>query len=179
MDVPPQIAFHGFDASPSLRAVIEEKIADLERFHPHIIGCDVRVELPHRRKTHGNIWHVKIVVSLRGDDVRVNREAEADDRHEDPLPTVRDAFAQAKRQLQDRRRREYGETKRHEEIPVATVHALMPDHGFISTVDGRQLYFHRNSVLDGGFEALAVGSRVTFVEEDGVEGPQASTVWPA
>ena len=43
--------------------------------------------------------------------------------------------------------------------------------------DGRQLYFHRNSVL-GGVDRLAVGDEVRFTEENGNEGPQASTVDP-
>jgi cold shock CspA family protein/ribosome-associated translation inhibitor RaiA len=175
MDTAPQIAFHGFDGSPSLRRVIEEKIDNLERFYPHIVTCEVTVEQPHKSKNRGNHWRVKIVVSIPGEDVRVTRETEIE-RHEDPLPTVRDAFAQAKRQLQERRSRQVGEVKHHEEAPVATVHALGADHGFISTLDGRQLYFHANSVLNGGFDDLSVGAKVTFVEEDGVEGPQASTV---
>jgi cold shock CspA family protein/ribosome-associated translation inhibitor RaiA len=44
------------------------------------------------------------------------------------------------------------------------------------TADGREIYFHRNSVLNGGFARLAVGSHVTFAEELGEKGAQASTV---
>lgn len=35
---------------------------------------------------------------------------------------------------------------------------------------------HRNSVLEGRFEELEVGTNVRFAEEEGLEGPQASTV---
>ena len=42
--------------------------------------------------------------------------------------------------------------------------------------DGREIYFHRNSVLDAGFDRVSVGAEVRFVEEEGVRGPQASTV---
>ncbi len=49
-------------------------------------------------------------------------------------------------------------------------------YGFIETADGREVYFHRNSVLDDAFEHLTVGSEVRFVEEMGEKGPQASTV---
>ncbi len=44
------------------------------------------------------------------------------------------------------------------------------------TADERDIYFHRNSVLDDGFDKLEVGTRVTFSEEQGIKGPQASTV---
>jgi cold shock CspA family protein len=40
----------------------------------------------------------------------------------------------------------------------------------------RRIYFHRNSVIDGGFDRLAVGAHVAFTEEEGDKGPQASTV---
>jgi len=36
--------------------------------------------------------------------------------------------------------------------------------------------FHRNSVLNGGFDRLKPGSRVSFTEEMGEKGLQASTV---
>ena len=52
------------------------------------------------------------------------------------------------------------------------------EFGFIETNDGREIYFHRNSVLNGDFAKLAVGAHVTFAEEMGDKGPQASTVKP-
>ena len=59
-----------------------------------------------------------------------------------------------------------------------TVSELDPlgEFGLIETSDGREIYFHRNSVLNGEFAKLSVGSRVTFAEEIGDKGPQASTV---
>ena len=52
----------------------------------------------------------------------------------------------------------------------------LEDYGFIKTHDGRRVYFHRNSVLDGRFDELDLESEVVFVEEMGNVGPQASTV---
>jgi cold shock CspA family protein len=67
--------------------------------------------------------------------------------------------------------------KAHEGQPTGTVVRLdeLGEFGFLETSDGREIYFHRNSVLDG-FEHLSVGSRVSFAEEMGEKGPQASTV---
>ena len=53
---------------------------------------------------------------------------------------------------------------------------LGEEYGFIRTVDGRDVYFHKNSVLDFDWDALDEGAGVAFEEEDGNEGPQASTV---
>ncbi len=68
--------------------------------------------------------------------------------------------------------------KAHAEQPPATVARLDRGggFGFLATADGREIYFHRNSVLDDGFEKLDAGMRVAFAEEQGEKGPQASTV---
>ena len=50
------------------------------------------------------------------------------------------------------------------------------DSGFIETLDGREIYFHRDAVLDGAFNRMVLGSEVRFVEEEGENGPQARIV---
>jgi ribosome-associated translation inhibitor RaiA/cold shock CspA family protein len=176
MEVEPQIAFHGFEPSPSLRALIEHRISLLERYHPHVITCRVAVEMPHRRHRKGNVWHVKVNVSIPGRDIAIQREAEIGRRHEVPEAAVRDAFDAARRRLQERARRMQGSVKVHEGQPDAIVEALGPDHGFLTTPDGRSMYFHEHSLLDAKLDDLSPGARVSYVEEDGIEGPQASTV---
>jgi cold shock CspA family protein/ribosome-associated translation inhibitor RaiA len=175
MQTEPEIAFHGVEPSDALRAQIEHRIAQLERFHAHITRCRVTIELPHRRHQQGNRWQIKLVVAVPGDEIVVNREGDAA-RDGEPAAAVRDAFDAARRQLQDHARRHGGEVKHHEGTPSAAVIAVGADHGFLATDDGRQVYFHAHAVLDDAFDRLSPGARVTFVEEDGVEGPQASTV---
>jgi cold shock CspA family protein len=71
-----------------------------------------------------------------------------------------------------------GQVKHHEGPPIGKVVQLDPlgEFGLLETSDGQEIYFHRNSVLDGDYANLAVGSRVTYAEEMGEKGPQASTV---
>src|SRR5437763_1887860 len=73
---------------------------------------------------------------------------------------------------------------------IGSISAAAPDHGriarllpaqncgFILSPDGSEIYFHRNSVVNGAFEELAVGDEVRFVAQhsESAEGPQASTV---
>ena len=89
---------------------------------------------------------------------------------------INDAFKRARRQLQDRVRHLRSQVKTHAEPPIGTVTTLNNDFGFLETADGREVYFHRNSVLNEGFARLKIGTRVTFAEEMGEKGPQASTV---
>jgi cold shock CspA family protein len=74
--------------------------------------------------------------------------------------------------------RAQGQVKHHEGLPIGTIVRIDPsgEFGFLETSDGQEVYFHRNSVLADGFSRLTVGSRVTFAEEPGDKGAQATTV---
>jgi cold shock CspA family protein len=52
------------------------------------------------------------------------------------------------------------------------------DYGIIQSSTGKEVYFHRNSVLHDDFDSLTVGCEVRYAEEAGEKGPQASTVAP-
>ncbi|HEV3112469.1 MAG TPA: cold shock domain-containing protein [Candidatus Binataceae bacterium] len=63
--------------------------------------------------------------------------------------------------------------RRTKQVPQAHVSKVFDDCGFLETPDGREIYFHRNKVLNDGFVKLRVGTHVRFVEEEGNQGPQA------
>jgi cold shock CspA family protein len=65
-----------------------------------------------------------------------------------------------------------------EPTPEGEVVRLFPyeGYGFIRAPDGREVYFHKHSVLDEAFDRLEVGTRVRYAEEAGEAGPQASSV---
>jgi cold shock CspA family protein len=92
---------------------------------------------------------------------------------------LKKAFALARRRLQDVAREMRGDVKSHA-VPQSSgrVQKLFArsGYGIIEDQDGREIYFHRNSVLNGGFAKLKAGTRVRFVETEGEKGPQASTV---
>jgi ribosomal subunit interface protein len=182
MQTPLEIRFHQMDPSAALEARIREKAARLERFADRISSCRVVVEQEHRQHTKGNLFRVKIDIGVPGREIVVDRKGPKDHAHEDVYVALRDAFAAATRQLEDWVRARRGQTKTHEAPAHGRVHMidLGADFGFISSVDGQEIYFHRNSVVNGGFDQLEVGSEVRFViaEGEGVEGSQASTVQP-
>lgn len=180
MRVPLQITFEGgLEPSDALRARVEREADKLERVSGDIISCRVAVIGRGRHHRQGGLYAVRLQVTTpREQDIVIDRNPPADHAHEDAFVTVRDAFAAARRRLQDRRRIQTGQIKVHEAQPQGRVIALNPvdDFGLIESEDGREIYFHRNSVLNGGFEGLRVGSTVRFAEEQGDKGPQASTV---
>jgi cold shock CspA family protein len=91
---------------------------------------------------------------------------------------VREAFDIARRRLQDYVRRQRGTVKAAARQPRGRVVQLFPidAYGYIEAEDGHEVYFQRSSVLKDAFDRLAIGRPVSFVEEPGEKGPQASTV---
>jgi cold shock CspA family protein/ribosome-associated translation inhibitor RaiA len=179
MQTPVEIDFQGMPATREIQSAIAKHVADLEQRYGRITAGRVVLKAPGGRHHTGGLYEVNIRIALPdGREVNVDRTAMADERHSDLHFAVNDAFKRARRQLQDQVRQLQGQVKAHEDLPIGTVSRLdsSGEFGFIESSDGREIYFHRNSVLDNSFARLTIGTRVTFAEEDGDKGPQASTV---
>ena len=178
MQIPVQILFHNMDPSPAVEAAVRERAKKLEHFSANITSCRVKVEAPHKHHTKGKTYRVVVDVRVPGGEVVASRDPGQDHAHEDVYVAIRDAFNAAGRQLQDYVRVHRGKVKRHESQhhgKITTMHQDM-DCGRITTPDGREVYFHRNSVLSADFETLQPGVEVRFDEEQGDQGPQATSV---
>lgn len=202
MEIPLKISFRNMDSSKAIEDNIREKAAKLGSFCDRILSCRVAVEAPHRHHHKGKSYVVRIDLTVPGGELVVNRapqrlaaaktsrskEPEKDftevhepskhAAHEDIYVAIRDAFNAAGRKLQDYVRRQSGAVKAHDASANARVARLFPAerYGFLETADGREIYFHGNSVLAPGFERMDIGAEVHFAEEPGENGPQASTV---
>ncbi len=203
--IPLQITFKNMATSEVIENHIREAARKLESFYGEIMGCRVLVETPHQHHRKGKQYHIRIDLTVPGGEfvikraprlitdrpsrfekasdevaLRESRELSKYAAHDDIELSIRDAFDAARRKLQDYARRRRGVVKIHDGSPHARVSKLYPDEGFgfLETSDGREIYFHANSVLDTGFAALKIGKEVHFVEELGENGPQATTVTP-
>ena len=178
MQLPLQITFKDMAPSPAIESQVRDKSTKLERFFDRIIGCHVTIEAPHRHSHKGRLYGVRIDLTVPGREIVVTHSGPRDHRHEDIGVAIGDAFRAAERQLEDHARKSRGAVKAH----VAPLHGhvtkLMPDFGFVTTSDGQEVYFHRNSVTDAGFARLEVGSevRLAVAEGESAQGPQATTV---
>ncbi len=178
MKLPLQVTFRNMEPSPALEARVRQLAARLDRFSAHIMHCHIVVEEPHRHHHQGGLFDVKIDITVPGAQIAIQRSHPATHAHEDPYVALRDAFRAARRKLEDYEREHRGDVKVHTGLPHGRICELNADQGFgrIETDDGRLIYFHRNSVLERPFEDLNTGTEVSFVEEAGDRGPQASTV---
>jgi ribosomal subunit interface protein len=183
MQIPVEITFKEIERSAAVEARIRELAAKLERVFDRVIRCDVMVETPHRHQQKGRQFHVRVRLTVPGGEIVASHDPGTEEAHEDVYVALRDAFNAARRQLEDHARKSL---KRGEGAPKERAGA---DHGRVTFLDvekawgriepedGRQIYFHRNTVLSG-VDELQVGDEVRFTEEMGDKGPQASSVDP-
>jgi ribosomal subunit interface protein len=178
MDQALQITFRNMEPSPAVEATIREKVAKLEQFYSHIVSCRVVVELDHRHHHKGNHYRVAVHMKVPEGELVANRTPDQHHSHTDAFVAVRDAFDAIKKQLDGYASKRRGDVKLHEAPPVGRVLRLdrAAGFGFIGTSDGREIYFHRNSVVNVNFDSIDEGAEVRFAEEMGDEGPQASSV---
>lgn len=182
MQLPLQITFRHMDSSPAVEARIRQKVGELERFFDRIISCRVIVECAHPRRRQGNLFRVRVDLKVPGAAIVVGRDPALRHAHEDVYVAIRDSFDAARRLLEDRVHEGRGEVKTHSVPEHGKVSRLLPerDCGFLVSADGKEIYFHKNSVADDLYGRLEIGDEVRFVaqERESAEGPQASTVVP-
>jgi len=191
-----QITYRNVMPSATIEEWIREEAEKLDTFYRHIVACRVAVHVPHRHHRKGSLYHIRIDLQVPGGEIIVNREptlasevrvlehpAAAKHLELHPLMknlhlAIKSAFRIAARRLQDYARRQRGEVKLHLPLAHAFVSKIFPaeGYGFLTSNDGREIYFHENSVLNDAFPHLELGTAVSFVEELGDHGPQASTV---
>jgi cold shock CspA family protein len=179
METPLEVDFQGMTPGLTLQDFVAEHVAGLETRFGRITACRVVVKGPGDHHRHGGPYEVNIHLALpNGREVGVDRTRHADERHADVRYAISDAFRRTRRQLEDQTRKLRGKVKHHEGPPTATVAKVDPslDYGFLATADGREIYFHQNSLVDAAMSDLEPGTRVTFHEARGDQGPQASTV---
>lgn len=176
MQLPAQITFRGVPRSDAVEAALHERIAKLETFFPQIMSCRVMVEATHHHHHQGNLYHVRVELGVPGREIVASHERHDMHQHEDVYVAIRDAFDATRRQLEEYARERRGDVKSHAPPLHGKVASLDGDTGYIVSSDGREVSFHRNSVVDGDFNQLQPGHEVRFSEEATEQGPHATTV---
>ena len=154
----------------------------LDKFADGITSC--RVSLTQDQASHhkGNRYSVMVEVRMPPNHDLAARKAKVIRDMQTQLPALINlAFGAIERQLKKTAELRRGEGRRKIATtaqPHGIVEKLFDEgYGFLRAVgDERQVYFHRNSVLHGEFERLAIGTEVRFTPQDGDDGPQASSV---
>ncbi|MGE0821215.1 MAG: HPF/RaiA family ribosome-associated protein [Candidatus Binatia bacterium] len=169
-----RITAHDVPLPEAAEIEIRKKVAKLESLYPRLVSCHVIVNTPARYphdKT--GLYSINIDLTAPGTELTVTRKEAAD-----LMVAIHKAFDAARRQVRNYAHRQRGDVKVPETPPHGVITKLfsLEGYGFLETWDGREIYFHRNSVLENKFDELEIGDEVRFAEEQGERGPQASTV---
>lgn len=175
MQIPLQVTFRNFPHSQVIDSQIREHAEKLNEFHNHLMSCRVVVDMPHKHHHQGKLYNVRIDLTVPGNELVVSRNP-----HEDFFVALRDAFNDAKRQLEEIASKKHRSMSRanHRKFPMqGYVSQLFPErgYGFIETIDGTEIYFNECTVHPS-FNQLRIGSEVQFLEEMGEKGLQPASV---
>jgi cold shock CspA family protein len=180
MQVPLEVTYRNLDKTAALETLIQEKVAKLEEVCDHISSCRVAVEKVHDQPDHGSPFRVRVDLTVPpGHELAVAKNPAESTQYVPLESVVRSAFDAARKQLVKLVDRQQNRTKSHPEQEMgAIVTQLFPEegYGFLRDLDGQEIYFHRNSVLNDDFDRLTLGTGVHCFVQEGDEGPQASTV---
>ena len=115
MDIPLELAFHNIEPSDAVKTAVQAHVNKLEKFHDHIVGCRVSIEMPHKsQKAVGNPPDVHIVVRVPGKEIVVSHKYNHDGHKKaatDTYAVIEEAFLVAQQQLKNHRRISHGDVK--------------------------------------------------------------------
>jgi ribosomal subunit interface protein len=182
MQIPLEITYLDVEKTDALEALVHEKVAKLEQVCDHMSSCRVGLEKTHDRPKSGSPYRVRIDITVPpGHEIAAVKNPGEGDQY-DPLETViRSAFDAARRQLVKLTEKQRDEVKSHPEQETGAMVTKLfseQEYGFIRSLDSdEEIYFHRNSVINGDFDRIAVGTGVRYVAQQDEEGLlHASTV---
>jgi Sigma 54 modulation protein / S30EA ribosomal protein len=102
MQIAPEITFEGSDSSDAARAQILGEIERPESHNQRINGCRVKVIAPSHKDRHGVGFQVHIWLTLPPHgNIVVNNTGSNESRNEHVQVAIKDAFAVARRQIDD------------------------------------------------------------------------------
>jgi cold shock CspA family protein/ribosome-associated translation inhibitor RaiA len=174
-----EVSFRGIEKNEGIDEVIRKKVEKLEEIFPDLIGCRIALSQPQHSQRSGSPYRVRIDMTVPGNEFVVTRESGKGDMHEPLNRVLGDAFDAARRILREHMQRQRGDVKAPaEEETTALVVRLFPSegYGFLKTLEGEEIYFHKNSVLHHDFDRLEIGTMVRYAGELGENGLQASSV---
>jgi ribosomal subunit interface protein len=170
---PVKIVIRDVENSPALEDHLRRKAQRLSQYYNKIHNIHIVVEVPQKHKRNGQLFNVRIDISVPGKELVVNRKMD-----EDVYVAVRDAFDALLRQLETYSRKRRGDVKNHDHANYGHVTRLFPQegYGFILSLDGNELYFSITNVTHPNFDQLTIGDPVQFLGITGPEGWQAHRV---
>ncbi|MDW7772177.1 MAG: HPF/RaiA family ribosome-associated protein [Desulfobulbaceae bacterium] len=180
MRIPLEISFHGLSRSESLEKLIRKDAAKLEKVCDDLVSCRIGIKQDQKSRNTANPYRIRIEMRFPPNNNLVVTHKSGVKEAADDLPTaIKNAFKAAQRRLKQMVEKQQGDRKSHpQQEATALVTRIFTEegYGFIRSIDGEDIYFHRNSVLHGDFDRLEPGTGVHYTAAVGEKGLQATAV---
>ncbi|KRH96270.1 MULTISPECIES: HPF/RaiA family ribosome-associated protein [Cylindrospermopsis] len=183
MKIAPEITYRNLDKSQVIDKLVREKIAKLENICNYINSCHIAIEKSHDRPRSGSPYRVRIDLTVPpGHELVAEKNPGESIRYEPLDAVIRQTFDAMVHQLSkltqmQRASEQYDRDEETRESRGFITKLFKEDgYGFLQALDGREIYFHKNSVLHQDFNQLKLGACVHFSQEEGEQGPQATTI---
>ena len=108
MQSEPRIAFRNIEPSEAVENHVRRRIGELEKVYPRIVGFEVVIEAPQRKKLAGRSFKVHVKVEVPGPNIDVTRSVDYGETSENVSLAVHEAFDAAGRLLLERKRETSG-----------------------------------------------------------------------
>jgi ribosome-associated translation inhibitor RaiA len=130
--IPVRVTFRHVDKSDALTNHIVEEVQKLGRYFHPILDCHVTVECPHHHRRRGMHYAIHLQISVPGGPLAITHDPATHtdaldltstlrepgpEKYRDVYVVLREAFDVARRQLEDRVRRDRDGEKRHR-LPI-------------------------------------------------------------
>ena len=180
MRIPLEISFHGMSRSESIEQIIHKDVAKLERVCDRLISCRVGVKQDQKSSKTANPFRIRIEMRVPpGHNLVVTNTSGLKEAADDLPTTVKNTFKSAQRKLKQLVEKQQGERKSHPEQEISGIITKIfsqEGYGFLRSLEGDEIYFHRNSIVNDDFDQLQPGTGVSYTVEAGEKGLQASSV---
>ncbi len=180
MRIPLEISFHGLETSESLEQIIRNDAAKLERVCDRLISCRVGIKLDQKSSNTSNQFRIKIEMRVPpGHNLVVTNKSGVKDAPDDLPAVIKTTFKSAHRRLKQLMEKQQGARKSHPQQEITGIITKIfsgEGYGFLRTIEGDEVYFHQNSIVNDDFDRLEPGTGVSYTTEIGEKGLQASSV---
>ena len=178
----PIITWRNIPRSDAVEAIIRKRTQAVERFCPDAVGLRVTLAAPQKLRHAARGFDVRLHLEVPGPDLDVARTVRQGHAADDILRAVTATFTALEKRIKETRRMMGGqEIKHHPDIVHGEIVEIEPElgYGFVRASDGQEVYFQKDSLVNGDWDGLEVGARLRFREQDGEKGPFAVDVAPA
>ncbi|WP_137701210.1 HPF/RaiA family ribosome-associated protein [Marimonas lutisalis] len=180
MQTEPIITFRNMETSAAVKELVGRRIDALEHLNDRIVGVEVILDAPQKRKVSGRMFRARVNLQVPGPDLSFERSVAQGSARDDLLLAVNRAFSAAEKALK-KQKKQMGrvEVKQHPPVLHGEVTLIEAElgYGYMRADDGREVYFQRDSLTsEGDWEKIEKGTQMRFRERQGEKGPFATGV---